>query len=143
MKIEENTIQKTSKIVVFDGECIVCNRFFHFLLKYDKRKELQFATLQSEWAKATIPKYFKNETAPDSIILFEGNRLYFKSSAALRAIASLGNFWSIVKILLWIPKVFRDMIYDFVARNRFNWWGKKACLIPDSNLRERFVENGF
>lgn len=143
MKLEENTIQKTSKIVVLDGECVVCNRFFHFLLKYDKRQVLQFATLQSEWAKATILKYFKNETVPDSIILFEGNRLYFKSSAALRAIASLGSFWSIVKILLWIPKLFHDMIYDFVARNRFNWWGKKACLIPDANLRERFVENGF
>lgn len=131
------------KIVVFDGECVLCNRFFQFLLKKDKKKTLKYAILQSDWAKNKLTKLFVGSKIPDSVIFITGDKVYTRSSAALRIVGSLTGFWFLARILLIIPPFIRNTVYDIIARNRFDWWGKTTCLIPDSAIKNQFVDWTF
>ena len=77
----------------------------------------------------------------DSIILIEpGVAYYTKSTAALKIANELGGFWSVLSIFQWLPESFRNIVYDFIARNRYNWYGKKeACMIPTPELQAKFL----
>ncbi|MES2769831.1 MAG: DCC1-like thiol-disulfide oxidoreductase family protein [Bdellovibrionota bacterium] len=119
-------------IVYFDGVCGLCNRFVDFLLKHDKSKSLKLAPLQT--AKR------KNETEINTVILSINGYEYFKSDAAIRALAFLGGFWITILLLLVIPKFLRDSIYEFVAKNRYKWFGKRdTCRIPTPEEKDRFI----
>ncbi|HMG16485.1 MAG TPA: DCC1-like thiol-disulfide oxidoreductase family protein, partial [Saprospiraceae bacterium] len=76
---------------------------------------------------------------PDSILLWGNGKLYIKSEAAIWSTASLGGIWIIVRILFIFPKFLRNMVYDFVARNRYKWFQKQSCMLPDDNFKDRFV----
>ncbi len=119
-------------IVYFDGVCGLCNRFVDFLLKHDKSKSLKLAPLQT--AKR------KNETEMNTVVLSIDGYEYFKSDAAIRALSSLGGFWKLTLLLLVIPKFLRDSIYEFIAKNRYKWFGKQdTCRIPTPEERDRFI----
>lgn len=120
-------------IVYFDGVCGLCNRFVDFLLKHDKSKTLKFAPLQK-----SNPL---NHQELNTIILSIDNQLYKKSDAAIRSLALLGGFWSTIGLLLVIPKFLRDPIYDFIAKNRYKWFGKsEVCRVPTEEEKSRFIE---
>lgn len=125
-------MESTRVIVYFDGVCGLCNRFVDFLLKHDKSKSLKLAPLQNS--------KFKNQTNFDSVVLSINDKEYFKSEAAIRAIAALGGGWNVTLMLLVIPKVIRDSVYGVIARNRYKLFGKKdVCRIPTPEERERFI----
>lgn len=127
-------------IVIFDGECVICNSFFRFLLRRDKKERLRFATLQSQFSKSLIENHFKNYPAPDSLLLWQNGKLYTKSTAAIRATAALGGIWLATKVFLIIPSFLRNLVYDFIARNRYRWYQKQSCILPEPDLKNRFVE---
>ncbi|MGO4889209.1 thiol-disulfide oxidoreductase DCC family protein [Anaerobacillus sp. MEB173] len=127
-------------IVLFDGICNFCNHSVQFIIHRDPHGYFQFASLQSEIGKKLIKDY----NIPDdlnSLIVIEDNKYYVKSSAALRISKNLRGPWKIFYLFLIIPKPFRDMVYSFVANNRYQWFGKsESCQIPSSEIRKRFLE---
>ena len=127
-------------IVIFDGECVICNRFFRFLLKRDNKERLKYATLQSQFSKNLIEKHFKTNPAPDSVLLWQNGNLYTKSTASIRATAALGGIWQTTKVLLIFPAFLRNLVYDFIARNRYKWFEKQLCIIPEQDFKDRFLE---
>lgn len=136
-----HTLKSSAKnIVFFDGECVVCNGFFRFLLNKDKHKNIHFATLQSESAQNFFKQNIKDKKIPDSILFWQNDQMYMRSDAALRSVATLGGVWKIAKGFLIFPKFLRDIVYDFIARNRYRWWKKKACLIPEPGWNDRFID---
>lgn len=117
-------------IVYFDGVCGLCNRFVDFLLKHDKRKSLKLAPLQNH----------KTKNQMNTVVLSIDGQEYFKSEAAIKAIASLGGLWSMTLLLLVIPKFLRDSIYDWIAKNRYRLFGKRdTCRLPTSEEKDRFL----
>ena len=77
---------------------------------------------------------------PDSVILYRNGRLYTRSSAALRIAAHLRFPWPMAVIFLAVPRVIRDAIYDWIARNRYRWFGKReTCFLPDGGMKKRFL----
>ncbi|WP_405246560.1 thiol-disulfide oxidoreductase DCC family protein [Cellulophaga sp. Asnod2-G02] len=130
------------KIVLFDGVCNLCNSSIHTIIKYDKKDEFRFASIQSEIGQKLAKERHIDTTLVDSIILIEpGIAYYTKSTAALLIGKSFGGLWSILAIFEWIPEKFRDTIYDYVANNRYKWYGKKdACMIPTAELKAKFLD---
>jgi len=129
------------RIVFFDGKCILCNKSVSFLLKQDIHKRLSFATLQSEFAKQMIHsgKFGFNKT-PESVLFFDGERLFTKSEAVFEALKQSKGRKCWLIYLRMFPKFLRDFIYDIIARNRYKWFGKTdSCMVPPENWKERFL----
>ncbi|ADY30645.1 MULTISPECIES: thiol-disulfide oxidoreductase DCC family protein [Cellulophaga] len=130
------------KIILFDGVCNLCNNAIQFIIKHDKKDEFRFATLQGEIAHNFFSTRNIDMEKTDSIILIEPNIAYYvKSSAALKIGRSFGGIWSLLWILELIPASFRDWIYTIIAKNRYNWFGKKNnCMIPTPELKSKFLD---
>lgn len=129
-----------NNIVFFDGVCVLCNRSVNFLIKRDKKKLLKFASLQSETAKQ-IFSHSDDQQDDESVIFYSDGNIYKKSAAIIKIAKYLKFPWNTLKILQIIPVSLRDIIYDYVARKRYKWFGKtNQCLIPPEDLKDRFLE---
>lgn len=127
------------KIVLFDGDCHFCNKSVQFILKRDPKAFFQFASLQSEIGQELIHQY-KIPQHIDSLVLIDSNRYYIKSTAALRICLNLKGLWKTCFILTIVPKWIRDRFYDYIAKNRYKWFGTNStCKIPTDEERERFL----
>jgi predicted DCC family thiol-disulfide oxidoreductase YuxK len=126
-------------IVLFDDVCSLCNASVQFIISRDLRSVFRFASLQSETGKVLREKFGVPEV--DSLVLLENGRYYTKSSAALRICRRLAGVWKLFYIFWLVPKPLRDYIYDFVAKHRYEWFGKRDhCLIPTPDIRARFLD---
>jgi len=104
----------------------------------------QFAWLQSPAGQASLAKSDIDAVKADSIVLVDGEKVYTRSDAVLHILELLGGGWKLFRVFRVIPKAWRDSLYDFIARNRYRWFGKKdACELPDEvNFREKFLDAG-
>ena len=127
-------------VLLFDGTCVLCDAFFQWILKRDTKKVFSFATLQSTFGQKIIASY-PLAADIDSVILWDGHQVYIFSDAALKVMVHLGGGarW-LGKFGLLFPRFIRDSVYRFIAKNRYSWFGEKACLIPDQALKNRFRE---
>jgi predicted DCC family thiol-disulfide oxidoreductase YuxK len=127
-------------IILFDGVCNFCNGAINFVLKQDKKGIFKFAPLQSEAGQRLLQHYNLSMKEFDSFILIDMGKVYKKSAASLRVMNKLPWYWKEAQILRMIPTAFRDAIYDFIAKNRYKWFGKKEqCMVPTPELRSRFL----
>lgn len=126
-------------IVLFDGECHFCNGAVQFIIKRDRKGFFQFASLQSEIGQQLLLKYDVDRKI-DSIVVIADKRVYIKSAAALRIGKDLDGAWKALSILNIVPKFLRNLAYDWVAKNRYRWFGKQeVCKIPSEEERKRFL----
>jgi len=122
-------------VVIFDGECILCNRCVDILLRLDIRKRLRYTTSQGKFAKTHPIKI-----QIDSITFLENGIFHYKSTAILKILRSLGGIWIIANIFYIIPRFMRDFIYDIIAKHRYNIFGKMAsCRIPNNDELNVFL----
>ena len=130
------------KIILFDGVCNLCNSAIQFIIKNDKKDEFRFATLQGKIANEFFSKRNIDIQKTDSIVLIEPNVAYYvKSTAALKIGRNFGGIWSLLWVLEQIPVGFRDWVYSIIAKNRYNWFGKKNnCMIPTPELKSKFLD---
>ena len=137
-----NDMKENKKIILFDGVCNLCNGSVQFVIKRDKKDVFRYAAIQSEVGEQLIAERHIDTSQVDSIILIEPGVAYFtKSDAALEIAGELGGLWKLTSVFKWIPKSIRDVIYDFVARNRYKWFGKSdACRLPTKEEREKFLD---
>lgn len=140
-KQEENLSKAMEdKIVLFDGVCNLCDNSVKFIIKRDKKGIFKMASLQSEVGKQLQEKYGQDTSKVDSVMLIENGKLYTKSTAALRIAKNLDGAWKLFIVFMVIPSFIRDIFYDFIAKNRYKWFGKHdACMIPDKSIKSRFL----
>jgi predicted DCC family thiol-disulfide oxidoreductase YuxK len=128
-------------VILFDGVCNFCNGTVNFVLKQDRKDVFRFAALQSEAGRKLLEKYKLSTEEFDSFVLLDEGKIYKKSAAALRVMNKLPWYWKEVQLFRVIPTPFRDAIYDFIARNRYKWFGKKdQCMIPTLEIKSRFLD---
>ena len=131
---------KNYKVVLFDGECNLCNASVSFILKRDPKKHFRFASLQSPIGQKLLEEFSLPKEKRDSVLLIEENKIYSKSTAALRIAMRLQGLWPIFCIFFIIPTFFRDFCYSFIAKNRYHWFGKKtSCLLPKEEWTDCFL----
>lgn len=128
------------RIILFDGVCNLCNNSVKFIIKRDTSSYFKFASLQGETGQRLLSKYGLNFDL-NSFVLIEKEKVYIKSSAALRVCSKLGGAWGILSIFRFLPPLFRDFLYDIVAKNRFKWFGKEeSCILPLPEWKQRFLD---
>ncbi|WP_339627384.1 DUF393 domain-containing protein [uncultured Maribacter sp.] len=134
-------MENYKKIILFDGVCNLCNATVQFVIKKDKKDLFRFTPLQSDTGKKLLTERNIDTEDIDSIILIEPNVAYYtKSTAALEIGKNLNGLRTLSSILLWLPETFRNIVYDFVAKNRYKWYGKKdSCMIPTEELKNKFI----
>jgi predicted DCC family thiol-disulfide oxidoreductase YuxK len=128
-------------VILFDGDCSLCNRSVQFILKRDAARRFQFASLQSAAGRRLLQQAGQQlEALPDSVVLLEGNRVYTRSTAALRIARHLNGLWPLLAVLLLVPALIRDIVYNYIARHRYRWFGRQqACLLPTPEMQGRFL----
>ncbi|WP_408007853.1 thiol-disulfide oxidoreductase DCC family protein [Pseudalkalibacillus sp. A8] len=129
-----------SKILLFDGECNLCNGIVQFVIKRDPSAQFKFAALQSETGQKLLKQY---NLPPrfDSFVLIENDKAYQKSSAGLKVARHLNGGWHLFTIFKIIPTPIRDVVYNFIARNRYKWFGKRdSCMMPTPDIKSRFLD---
>ncbi len=128
-------------ILLFDGVCNLCNKSVQFFIKNDKKGRLKFAPLQSAIGEQLLNDADLDSQYLDSLILIENGKAYDRSSAALRSTKYLNGLWPALQVFLVIPKFVRNPIYNWIAKNRYKWYGKRdECMIPTPEVKERFIE---
>lgn len=134
-------LPKNKKIILFDGVCNLCNASVQFVIKHDKKDIFRFVALQSDLGKEIIKHIGIDQKNIDSVILYEpGVAYYYKSSAALEIAKYLGGFFNFATLFRIIPAFLRNPIYDYIAKNRYEWYGKNAsCMIPTPELKSKFL----
>ena len=131
---------KEHKILLFDGVCNLCNSSINFVIKHDNKDVFRFTALQEGPGKSYLAKYNIDPKNTDSIVLIENGKAYVKSSAALRAVKYLGGAWPLLYVFIIVPAFIRDVVYDYIAINRYKWYGKKdSCMIPTPELKAKFL----
>jgi predicted DCC family thiol-disulfide oxidoreductase YuxK len=129
-------------VILFDGVCNLCNGFVQFVLKRDKNKTFQFASLQSKYGTALSAHFHLPTANPDTIVLYDGGKIFTESDAVIKIISSLNGIWKITVVLKIISRFARNWAYRIVARNRYKFFGKKGqCMVPDWDVKDRFVDN--
>lgn len=130
-----------NNIIFFDGMCNMCNSFVNLIIVMDKKKKFLFSPISGKKGQEIVKLYELNNKKIDSIILLSNNEIKVKSDAAIQIITSLNIFFKVFFIFKIIPKIFLDFIYDFIAKNRYRYFGKRnSCSIPKKEHLSRFIE---
>lgn len=128
------------KIILFDGVCNLCNGFVLFVIKRDAQKQFKFAALQSAFGQDFLHRQGQNPNELKSIILLDGKQVYTQSDAALHILKALKGYHFTAKFLMIFPQFLRNFVYCIVAKNRYQWFGKKQqCMVPTPELQSRFL----
>lgn len=131
---------ENKKIIFYDGLCAMCNRFIRILITLDKKEKFLLAPLQGKNGKILKEKFSKELKGIDSVI-FYNKKVYTKSSAVINILSELGGIYKLAYIFNIIPSFISDSIYDYIARNRFQWFGKlDKCPMPEKKNISRFLD---
>lgn len=135
-------VPKNKQLILFDGVCNLCNNSVTKVIKNDPKHHFLFAPLQSNVGQSVIAKYSIDTEDTDSIILYSSDfGIKTKSSAALHVAKKMAFPYNLAVMFFIIPPFIRNLVYDYVAKNRYKWYGKKdSCMIPTPELKARFLE---
>lgn len=137
----DEDIPEDAAIVLFDGVCNLCSGFVQFIFPRDPEGKYRFASLQSDVGRALLAEHDLADEELDSIVLIEDGESYVKSAAVIRIATGLGGRYRLLSPFRHVPEAVRDRVYDFVADNRYRWFGKKdRCMIPSGDVQSRFIE---
>ena len=128
-------------IVLFDGDCTLCNGFVQFLLARDARAIFCFASLQSTLGRQLLDQYAVRAENLSTLVLIHAGNAYTQSDAVLEIAGLLGLPWRLLSPLRYLPRGLRDRLYQVVASHRYHWFGRQhACWLPTPELRQRFLD---
>ncbi len=128
---ELKALSKQHPIILFDGECIMCNGFVQWLIKKDQNQIFRYATLQSQ----------SDQLDFDSVILVDNKQVFLKSDVSVQVLKRLGLPWKLLSFIAMVPAVIRNKAYDIIARNRYRWFGKKdQCYVPTQEEQTLFID---
>lgn len=127
-------------MLLFDGVCNLCNASVQWVLLRDPRGIFRFAALQSEAGQALLQQHGLNTVNFDTVVLVNQSGVLLRSDVPLEIVRQLGGFWQLLYVFKLVPRALRDVIYGWVARNRYRWWGKQeSCMLPRAEWKGRFL----
>jgi predicted DCC family thiol-disulfide oxidoreductase YuxK len=127
-------------IILFDGVCNLCNNAVQFVIKNDKIGKFRFAALQSETGQSLLQQYNLPLQGFNSFVLVQNEKVYLKSTAALKVAKQLNSPVKLLYGFIIVPAFIRNAVYNIIANNRYKWFGKKEnCMIPTPALQSRFL----
>jgi predicted DCC family thiol-disulfide oxidoreductase YuxK len=136
-----DNLPKGKKIILFDGVCNLCDNVVQFIIRHDKEDIFRFVAIQSDLGQEIVKHISVDTTKIDSILLYvPGQAYYYKAEAAIKIARGLGGIYSLLTVFSILPMSISNSVYDFIARNRYKWYGKKSeCMIPTPELKSKFL----
>ncbi len=129
-----------SPVLLFDGVCNLCNATVQFVIRQDPEDIFQFASLQSEAGQAFLKKFNLPTDELNTVVLVNDDKAYTRSDVVLQISKKLGGWWRLMQVFYIVPRPVRNVVYDWIARNRYRWFGKKdECWLPTPELKRRFL----
>lgn len=129
-------------VILFDGVCNLCNGFVGFIIKRDKKNIFKFASLQSPYGKGLIEHFNIKGNGLDTVLLYDGQKVFTRSDASLKIITSLGGVWRLLIVFKAIPAFIRNAFYNFITRRRYRFFGKtENCIVPSKEIKNRFIDD--
>jgi predicted DCC family thiol-disulfide oxidoreductase YuxK len=116
------------------------------VLPRDEARNFDFASLQSATGQHWLRHFHKSTAEFDTMLVVTdyrdtSPRLLTKARAALYLAQQLGWPWRLAALARILPSVLLDPIYDFVARNRYRWFGRSdTCIVPRPEHRARVID---
>lgn len=128
------------RVIFFDGFCNLCSGAVQFVIKRDGKNLFRFASLQSDYAAGALKEFDIEPAQGDSFVLLENGKVYQRSTAALRVAKKLNGLWPLLYGFIIVPRFVRDAVYNFIAKNRYKWFGKQeSCWLPTPELKAKFL----
>ncbi|GAS80216.1 thiol-disulfide oxidoreductase DCC family protein [Paenibacillus amylolyticus] len=140
MTANQTDVHQGHPIVLVDGVCHFCQGLTKWIIKRDPEGKYHFASLQSDVAKELLEKGNLSTDSMDTFVLIENGSYYTRSTAALRLAKGLKFPYPLLYVFIIIPKFIRNAVYNWVARNRYRWFGKdETCMLPTPEIKDRFL----
>lgn len=131
---------KDRPVILFDGVCNFCNSAVNFTIKRDSAKAIDFSMLQSAAGQKLLQQYNLPPDDLRSFVFIEEGKAYTRSTASLRVCRYLRGLWPLCYTFIIVPKFIRNGIYDWIAKNRYKWFGiRNECMVPTPEIRSRFI----
>lgn len=128
-------------IVVFDGQCLLCNGWVQFLLRHDPAQRIRFASIQSAVGQQLLARAGLKVDGLQTLLVIDGDRSWQHTAAILRVLHTLGWPWRLAWVGWLVPAPLRDALYRWVARNRYRIWGRSdTCMVPSPETAARFLD---
>lgn len=139
--MEISELPNGKKIILFDGVCNLCSSSVQYIIKRDKKDEFRFVALQSDLGQKILTYIGIADKNIDSIVLYQpGVAYYYKSAAVIEISKSLQGIFNYGMLFRILPTFLRDTVYDYIAKNRYKWYGKQeSCMIPTPELKSKFL----
>lgn len=130
---------KDKRIIFFDGVCSLCNGFISFVVARNNGRKLLIATLQSETAKKILPKNLTEDLG--TVAFYKNGVIFTRSTAVIEVFRTLGGFLKVAVLAYILPRFLRDLLYDFIAKRRYKFFGKKStCRLPSPEEKAYFLD---
>jgi predicted DCC family thiol-disulfide oxidoreductase YuxK len=127
-------------IILFDGVCNLCNASVQYVIKHDHKALFRFTALQGKTGQQLLKQYDLADNDLNSFVLILDNKAYTRSSAALNVAKYLAGPSKLLYGFIIVPPFIRNAVYNFIAKNRYRWFGKKdSCMIPTATIISRFI----
>lgn len=127
-------------VILFDGQCHLCNGFVAFVIRRDPKARFHFAPLQSETGRRLLNESGFQQPTDESVVLIEAGKGTVESTAVLQVFRFLRFPWNLLYGFILVPRPIRDAVYQWVARNRYRWFGKsEICMVPREEWQEMFL----
>ena len=134
-------------VLLYDGDCGLCNAVVRFLLKRDRRGVLRFAPLQGRTGQAFLAARGMNTQDFDSIVFIEDltradMAFSLRTAGVARALEEMGGGWRrAARMLRVVPVSWRDALYRLVARVRYRIFGRYTPTpLPNPEWARRFLD---
>ena len=128
-------------VIIFDGECKLCNGAVRFIIHRDPGAYFMFTPMQTAIAKNLLEQYQIENFSGDTFILISNRHCLFRTDAALEIARHLSGCWYLLGLLRIFPAGFRDFFYNLLAKNRYAIFGhNKRCMMPTQDVSNRFLE---
>ena len=138
--MSDEVATKNHPTLLFDGYCNLCSGSVLAVIKRDPQAIFRFASLQSNQGQSFLDQHGLIRDEVNSVVLIHENSFSIKSDAVLDVFRLLGGFYRPLAMFKFLPTSFRNRMYDWIAKNRYVWFGKKdVCMIPTPELVDRFL----
>jgi predicted DCC family thiol-disulfide oxidoreductase YuxK len=136
----ENTLN-SNPVILFDGVCNLCNSSVLFVIQHDPKKQFRFASLQGDYGQQILKRFQLPSNTLNSFILLKDDQIFTHSTGALKVAKELSGAWPLLYVFIIVPAFIRNAVYQFIANNRYKWFGKKeSCMVPNPALKALFYD---
>lgn len=135
--------ENSKVILLFDGVCNLCHGSVQFIIPRDPGKTFQFASLQSNTGRQLLQDHGLDPDYTQSLVLLDQGEAHTGGKAAARIAGKLKWPWKLLGVFQVLPGWLLNPLYQWVARNRYRWFGKKdSCPMPHPDQADRFLDSG-